>query len=386
MNHSPDSPLQVAQVAPDTTVPSNPWAAQSQPTPPPGDAPSNPWATANPSEVTPDWLSASAETAAPSIDWVHPFNDPWIPLDDWVVSSLDVLVSQFRPLFQAIRWPVDAVLTQTIDLFQSAPALGVLALLFFFAWQVAGLGTGITVFAALLGIGLIGAWSQAMLTMALVVTALVFCLVIGIPTGLLCARYERVNTTLRPMLDAMQTTPPFVYLVPVVMLFGIGNVPGVIVTIVFALPPMIRLTTLGIQQVPEDLVEAARAFGASSSQLLFRVQLPLALPTLMAGVNQTLMLALSMAVIGSMIAVGGLGQMVLRGMGRLDMGLATVGGLGIVLLAIVLDRLTQAFGQSRRKQGRLPWYRQGPVGLVLRLMAPKNAESPPLAEPNAAIK
>jgi glycine betaine/proline transport system permease protein len=151
-------------------------------------------------------------------------------------------------------------------------------------------------------------------------------------------------------MDAMQTTPAFVYLVPVVMLFGIGNVPGVVTTIIFALPPLIRLTNLGIRQVRADLVEATRSFGASPWQMLVKVQVPLAMPTIMAGVNQTLMLALSMVVIASMIAVGGLGQMVLRGIGRLDMGLATIGGVGIVVLAIVLDRMTQAI--SQKKEGR----------------------------------
>ena len=161
----------------------------------------------------------------------------------------------------------------------------------------------------------------------------------------------------------MQTTPAFVYLVPVVMLFGIGNVPGVIVTIVFALPPLVRLTNLGIRQVRPDLIEASRAYGASPWQLLWKVQLPLAMPNIMAGINQALMLSLSMVVIASMIAVGGLGQMVLRGIGRLDMGLATIGGLGIVLLAIVLDRITQAMGEPRR--GNQRWWQQGPLGLLL---------------------
>ncbi|MCY1294402.1 Glycine betaine/proline betaine transport system permease protein ProW [compost metagenome] len=146
----------------------------------------------------------------------------------------------------------------------------------------------------------------------------------------------------------MQTTPAFVYLVPVVMLFGIGNVPGVLVTIIFALAPLVRLTALGIRQVRPDLIEASRSFGASPWQMLFKVQIPLAMPTIMAGVNQALMMSLSMVVIASMIAVGGLGQMVLRGIGRLDLGLAAVGGIGIVLMAIVLDRMTQSFGCSRR--------------------------------------
>jgi ABC-type proline/glycine betaine transport system permease subunit len=197
-------------------------------------------------------------------------------------------------------------------------------------------------------IGLIGAWSEAMVTLSLVLTSLIFCILIGLPLGIAVARSDRLQEILRPGLDAMQTTPAFVYLVPVVMLFGIGNVPGVVVTIIFALAPLIRLTNLGIRQVRPDLIEASRSFGASPWQLLVRVQLPLALPTIMAGVNQALMLSLSMVVIASMIAVGGLGQMVLRGIGRLDMGLATVGGVGIVLMAIVLDRLTQSMGQGRK--------------------------------------
>ena len=150
-------------------------------------------------------------------------------------------------------------------------------------------------------------------------------------------------------------------------LFGIGNVPGVIVTIIFAVAPVIRLTNLGIRQVPSDLIEAAQSFGASERQMLFKVQLPLAMPTIMAGVNQTLMLSLSMVVIASMISVGGLGLMVLRGIGRLDIGLATVGGISIVILAIILDRMTQSLGRSSRERGEGAWYRKGPVGLVMKL-------------------
>ena len=166
------------------------------------------------------------------------------------------------------------------------------------------------------------------------------------------------------------------------MLFGIGNVPGVIVTIVFALPPLIRLTNLGIRQVRPDLIEASRAYGASPAQLLWKVQLPLAMPSIMADINQALMLSLSMVVIASMIAVGGLGQMVLRGIGRLDMGLATVGGLGIVLLAIVLDRITQAMGESKRGSAR--WWATGPAGLVVRLLDNKRSAPAPKRDSEAA--
>ncbi|SPZ18406.1 Glycine betaine/L-proline transport system permease protein proW [Providencia rettgeri] len=225
---------------------------------------------------------------------------------------------------------------------------------------------GVATFISMIAIGAIGAWSEAMVTLSLVLTSLLFCIVIGLPLGIWLARSDRAAKIIRPLLDAMQTTPAFVYLVPIVMLFGIGNVPGVVVTIIFALPPIIRLTILGIKQVPADLIEAAESFGASPRQMLFKVQLPLAMPTIMAGVNQTLMLALSMVVIASMIAVGGLGQMVLRGIGRLDMGLASVGGVGIVILAIILDRFTQSLGQDTRGKTSCRWYQKGPIGLVMR--------------------
>lgn len=189
--------------------------------------------------------------------------------------------------------------------------------------------------------------------------------------GIWLARSQTAAKFVRPILDAMQTTPAFVYLVPIVMLFGIGNVPGVVVTIIFALPPVVRLTILGIQQVPEELIEAGHSFGANKKQMLYRIQLPLALPTIMAGVNQTLMLSLSMVVIASMIAVGGLGQMVLRGIGRLDMGLAAVGGLGIVILAILLDRITQELGVNAGNT-KLRWYHAGPISYLLKFKTNKN--------------
>ena len=284
-------------------------------------------------------------------------------------------MDNFRGVFQSIRWPIDATLTGIESALLAVPDLLMLAIIGLLAWQAAGRRLAIGAVVSMTLVGLIGAWSEAMVTLSLVLTSVFFCLVIGLPTGIWLARSERASVVVRPVLDAMQTTPAFVYLVPVVMLFGIGNVPGVVVTIIFALPPLIRLTSLGIRQVPEDLVEAARSFGASPGQLLFKVQLPLAMPTIMAGVNQTLMLALSMVVIASMIAVGGLGQMVLRGIGRLDMGLATVGGVGIVILAIILDRMTQAVGQASREKPNRHWYESGPTGLVMRLLKRQSAAS-----------
>ena len=362
---------------------SNPWATSTETTPAPA-APSNPWGStsADDSAATSapgadDWLIEAAlpgDASAPAFDWAQPFDGAVIPLDEWVDSGLTWTVDNFRPAFQAVRVPIDATLNGIEHGLLAVPPLLMIALIGLIAWQASGRRLAFGTVLSLLVIGFIGAWSEAMVTLSLVLTSVVFCMLLGLPLGILMARSERLEKLARPVLDAMQTTPAFVYLVPVVMLFGIGNVPGVVVTIVFALPPLIRLTNLGIRQVRPDLIEAALAFGASPWQLLTRVQLPLAMPTIMAGINQTLMLALSMVVIASMIAVGGLGQMVLRGIGRLDMGLATVGGLGIVLLAIVLDRITQAMGQTTRGGAR--WYESGPLGLLFGKRQPKPAQHP----------
>ncbi|MFM1662604.1 glycine betaine/L-proline ABC transporter permease ProW [Aeromonas salmonicida] len=342
------------------------------------EAQADPWgASASTTVATDPWGSTETEAAdwqnqieatdtSAAVDWLDPFQQALVPLDVWVESGIGWLVENLRPVFQLIRAPVEVTLNAMTHLLQTVPSTLMMGMLALIAWQMVNGRMALGTLLSLVGIGLIGAWSDAMVTLSLVLTSLFFCILIGLPVGIMLARSERLSTWTRPLLDAMQTTPAFVYLIPIVMLFGIGNVPGVVVTVIFALPPMIRLTMLGIRQVPEDLVEAAHSFGASPSQLLFKVQLPLAMPTIMAGVNQTLMLALSMVVIASMIAVGGLGQMVLRGIGRLDMGLASIGGLGIVLLAIVLDRLTQAMGQrDRSRTGR--WYQHGPVALLMRL-------------------
>lgn len=297
---------------------------------------------------------------------LDPFQFLHIPLGEWVESILTYLVQNFRDFFRAIRWPIDQVLDVSETILQSIPPLIGIILSSLLGWQVAGRKMGVFCAITLFFLGLVGVWSESMTTLSLVLTSLFFCLILGVPLGILSARSDRTERIVRPVLDAMQTLPAFVYLVPVVMLFGIGNVPGVLVTIVFALPPLVRLTNLGIRQVPDDKIEAARAFGCTPKQMLLKVQLPLATPTIMAGVNQTLMLSLSMVVIASMISVGGLGQMVLRGIGRLDMGLATVGGVGLVLLAIFLDRLTQAMGERSDISNTLHWYETGPVGLFVR--------------------
>lgn len=292
------------------------------------------------------------------------FDTEWVPVGAWVETFLQWVVVNFRFIFQAIKVPFDIVLTGLEDGLTQAPDLLILALIVLVAWQAGGRKLGMIATACMLGIGLMGAWEESMTTLSIVLTCVVFCSLIGIPLGVYSAKNDRFWAILQPFLDLMQTIPSFVYLVPIVMLFSIGNVSGVIVTFIYALPPVVRLTNLGIRQVREDMVEAARAFGASNKQALFKVEIPLAMPTIMAGVNQTIMMALSMVVVSSMISVTGLGQMVLRGIGRLDMGLATVGGLGIVFLAIVIDRTSQSFGISARDRGHKKWFETGPVGFV----------------------
>ena len=364
---------------------SDPWGSAAAAAPTDG---ANPYEATPPAASSDSWITGgdaapsadflSSAPAAPPVDdggfALHQLWDGGLPVQDWINQGLDWVVLHFRPLFHTLRGPVDALLGGVEAALQYPPTGVMVALLALLAWQLAGRALGLATLVSLGVVAMLGIWPEAMVTLSLVLTSLLFCVVIGLPLGIWLARSERAQKWVRPILDAMQTTPAFVYLVPVVMLFGIGNVPGVIVTIIFALPPLVRLTNLGIRQVRPDLVEAARAYGASPWQLLTKVQLPLAMPSIMAGINQTLMLSLSLVVIASMIAVGGLGLMVLRGIGRLDMGLAAVGGLGIVILAIVLDRITQTLGQPRRDQ-RQRWTGRGPVGLVRRLIGTRNTPS-----------
>ncbi|MGN8078173.1 glycine betaine/L-proline ABC transporter permease ProW [Variovorax sp. 22077] len=371
-------------------------------TPSPAPMPVDPWealSAAPDTSATSAWLDAPAPLdgahqlaghadAAGGLQ-LHRLWDGSLPVESWINSGLGWVVEHFRPFFQTVRLPIDGTLNWIQGLLTGLPTLAMIALIGLLAWQFAGRALAIGTTVALLLVAMLGIWPEAMVTLSLVLTSLVFCMAVGLPLGVLLASSDRAQRVMRPVLDAMQTTPAFVYLVPVVMLFGIGNVPGVIVTIVFALAPLVRLTNLGLRQVRPDLIEAARAYGASPWQMLVKVQLPLAMPSIMAGINQALMLSLSMVVIASMIAVGGLGQMVLRGIGRLDMGLATVGGLGIVLLAISLDRLTQAMGKSRRGGGR-HWWHTGPVGFALRLLqravAPSRTEAKPAPALSAQVR
>ena len=275
------------------------------------------------------------------------FEDSRIPLDVWVSQFVDWLVDNHRDFFQALKWPVE----QTLNGFDAGlnalwPPI-IITLLALAAWKFSGKGLAIFTIIAMTLIGLLGLWEETMTTLAMVLSSVIFCALVGIPLGIWAGRSDNFEAGLRPVLDAMQTTPAFVYLVPIVMLFSVGNVAGVLATIIFALPPLIRLTSLGIRQVHPELVEAAQAFGATNWQVLIRVQVPLALSTILAGLNQTIMMALSMVVIAALIGAGGLGSPVILGLNTLDIGRAVIGGLSIVLMAIVLDRITQSMAQKK---------------------------------------
>lgn len=260
---------------------------------------------------------------------------------EYVEEGVDYLNTELSWFFRSLRTPIETVITAIEDRLLAMPWQIVILGVLIIAWLVSGRGTAYIATISMFAIGLIGLWDRTMTTMAMLLTSMAFCVVIGIPLGILSARSERANGIVRSVLDAMQTIHPFVYLVPIVVLFGIGKVPGTIATIIFALPPMVRLTNLGIRQVPEDVVEAARSFGSSDWQLLRDVQLPLALPSIMAGVNQTLMLSLSMVVIVALIAGGGLGEEIYRAIGRADTGRAVVAGTAVLLLAVAVDRISQ---------------------------------------------
>jgi glycine betaine/proline transport system permease protein len=275
------------------------------------------------------------------------FEDKVIPLDLWVSQFVDWLVDNYRDVFQALKWPVEQTLNGLDAGLNAIPPILVIVLIAIAAWRFSGKGLAVFTIITMTFIGFLGLWGDTMTTLAMVMSSVLFCALAGIPLGFWAGRSDAFDTSNRPVLDAMQTTPAFVYLVPIVMLFSVGNVAGVLATIVFALPPIIRLTCLGIRQVHPELVEAAQAFGATNWQVLVRVQVPLAMPTILAGLNQTIMMALSMVVIAALIGAGGLGSPVILGLNTLDIGRAVIGGLSIVLMAIVLDRITQSMAQKK---------------------------------------
>jgi glycine betaine/proline transport system permease protein len=316
----------------------------------------------------------------------NPFEQFTIPLDDWVEIFIGWLTGNHRDLFQAFKLPVELVLEGIQEFLLWLHPVAFLVLLLLIAWRTAGWRVAVFSVIGMVFVGFLGVWDEAMTTLAMVLSAVAFCAAVGIPLGIIAARSNAFEAGLRPVLDVMQTTPSFVYLVPVVMLFSIGTVSGVIATIIFALTPVVRLTNLGIRQVQREVVEAAYAFGSTPWQVLWDVQVPLALRTIMAGLNQTLMLALSMVVIAAIIGAKGLGDPVRTGLNNLQPGLAAVGGIGIVLLAIILDRITQAMGQGGTSKGRRGLWTllRSPIGqakLKRTVTAPEPSHGPSQDEP-----
>ena len=265
----------------------------------------------------------------------------YIPIAEWIEKHIKEWLFMQRPLFKKLSAPIDGTLNGLDTLFNFIPFPIVILIFAFFAWKTNGIKFAIFAALSLISIDLVDLWEETMTTLAMIFTAVIFCMLIGVPVGIAASRSNLFETILRPVLDIMQTIPSFVYLIPVVMLFGVGLTPGVVATIIFALPPIVRLTNLGIRQVGKGFKEAGASLGLSKFKILHRIEIPLAMKTIMAGVNQTLMLALSMVVIAALIGAGGLGLTVYVALGRLDIGGAVIGGTGIVILAIVLDRITQ---------------------------------------------
>ena len=279
--------------------------------------------------------------AIPIGQWVSQFINFVLAHDNGTLESLGRVIAGFTEMIEdALIWFPDWVVAAAIS------AIGL--------WRV-GWKFGLFCAASFFIIIVTGFWPATMSTLALIIAATVISLLLGIPLGIWTARSDRVAAAVRPVLDFMQTMPAFVYLIPAAMLFGLGKVPGVLATVIFAMPPAVRLTNLGIRQVNREQVEAGIAFGCTPRQLLLKVQIPGAMPSIMAGVNQTIMMALSMVIIASMVGAGGLGNDVLASIQRLDIGLGFESGLSVVLLAIILDRITESFGASSAQPQATSW-------------------------------
>jgi glycine betaine/proline transport system permease protein len=274
---------------------------------------------------------------------------PKLPLADWIDQIVDVLTENLGPLFDLITEGIESFVDLFVLALTSIPALVLIAIFTGLAWWASRLSIALFTAIGMLLIHNLGYWDGTIETLALVLTSVLISIIIGVPIGIWMSQSDRSRDILTPILDFMQTMPAFVYLIPAILFFGIGVVPGIIASVIFAMPPTIRLTNLGIRQVPEDLIEAANAFGSTTKQKLFKVQLPLATPTIMAGINQSIMLALSMVVIASLVGAPGLGADVYRAVTQIKVGIGFESGLVIVILAIVLDRISQNIGMKKQK-------------------------------------
>lgn len=272
---------------------------------------------------------------------------PRLPFAEWIDDGVDWLVNQFGTVFDGIANFLAAIVEGSVEALNFIPSV-VLAILFaVLSYFLATKRIALFTLFGLLFIDYLGYWYPMLQTLALVITSVVIAIVIGIPLGILGSQQPAVRKIMNPILDLMQTMPAFVYLLPAIFFFNIGVVPGVVASVIFAMPPTIRLTMLGIQQVPKELIEATEAFGSTAWQRLLKVQLPLAQPTIMAGINQSIMLALSMVVIASMVGAPGLGEEVYRAVTQLKTGVGFETGVAIVIVAIILDRITQHAGKKK---------------------------------------
>jgi len=277
----------------------------------------------------PEWLLEFPENISMNIK---------TPID----NAINYMLQNWNPFFDGISKGLRTVLSGVGGVINLIPWWLLLIFVFFATLKMSGKILRALFYTALLFfIGVIGLWELMNQTLTIVVTSVLISLLIGLPIGILISSSKKANAVIRPILDTMQTMPSFVYLIPAVMLLGLGNVPAVIATTIYAVPPVIRLTSHGIQQVDAEVVEAARAFGATKAQALFKVQIPQAMPTIMTGVNQTIMMAISMVVTCSMIGATGLGSEVIKGINRLESGRGFAAGIAIVIVAIIIDRLTQ---------------------------------------------
>ena len=290
----------------------------------------------------------------------------FLPLGEWVDRGVKLLIENDAGSLQQFGAAIEG-LTESLEAGLLALPVWLVAAVFVLTglWRV-GWKFSLFCVACCVVIAGTGFWPQTMVTLALITSATLLSLLIGLPLGLWMAKSDRVAALVRPTLDFMQTMPAFVYLIPAAMLFGLGRVPGVLATVIFAMPPVVRLTSLGIRQVNREQVEAGITFGCTPLQVLVKVEIPGALPSIMAGINQTIMMALSMVIIASMVGAGGLGNDVLASIQRLDIGLGFESGLAVVLLAIMLDRITETFGaqgprRSLRERLGLGGQRHNPV-------------------------
>lgn len=272
-----------------------------------------------------------------------------IPLADWVNFIFKFVNYYLSPVMRSLSSVLEVIIQRFEDILLWPPESIMMLIMGLLIWRLVGKRLAFFAVLGLLAVFGMQIWEETIATIALALSGTVISLLFGIPLGILASQKDTTEKVIRPILDLMQTLPSFVYLIPAVMLFGMGKVSALVATMIFAMPPAVRLTNLGIRGVSKEMVEASRAFGAGKWQILLDVQLPLALPTIMAGVNQCIMMSLAMTVIASMIGAGGLGLVVLTSMQRLDVGMGAVGGLGVVILAIILDRLTESITKNKKQ-------------------------------------